>query len=155
MRRTKHESSNQYASRYLQVYELLKTLNPALAEFSINNWQSTIQHYVKLHSEYRDIERWQGNEKADLVYDDGASGMTKLLIDHGYLDETGAERTPRYLLEVKSTTGPCEGRTFFHEQIYLQEGKLATCLKKGIRNSVKLITLHRSTHTMTARELYM
>lgn len=45
----------------------------------------------------------------DITYKDSEGVLTKLLVDKGYLDASPwLDKRPEYLLEVKSTTGPCE-----------------------------------------------
>ncbi|KAF7557600.1 hypothetical protein G7Z17_g521 [Cylindrodendrum hubeiense] len=101
------------AAGELYVFELLKTLDPSIPEFSMENWQSTIRDYVKVHAEYSDITRWPGyHETADIVYADTTGALTEMLIDCDYLDASWEHARPNYLLEVKTTTGPC--RTPFY-----------------------------------------
>lgn len=52
---------------------------------------------------------WYGRETADFVYDDTSGDLTGILTGNGYLNgDTWQGARPRYFLEVKSTTGPCE-----------------------------------------------
>ncbi|KAF7557162.1 hypothetical protein G7Z17_g877 [Cylindrodendrum hubeiense] len=94
------------AAGELYVFELLKKL--ALPGFSMANWQSTIRKYVVEHPEY-----------ADIVYDDANGAFTKLLVENGYLNrEVWDHKKPHYLLEVKSTTGPCNTPFFMSKGQY-------------------------------------
>lgn len=114
--------------RKLQVFELLKTLDPAIPEFSMENWQSTIRDYVKVHAEYSDITRWPGNrETADIVYADTTGALTKVLIDCDYLSSSWEHARPNYLLEVKTTTGPCR-TPFFMSRLQYQRVSPLKCL---------------------------
>ncbi|KAH6999499.1 hypothetical protein EDB80DRAFT_724771 [Ilyonectria destructans] len=108
------------AAGELYVFELLKTLDPSIPEFSMENWQSTIRDYVKVHAEYSDITRWPGNrETADIVYADTTGALTKVLIDCDYLSSSWEHARPNYLLEVKTTTGPCR-TPFFMSRLQYQ-----------------------------------
>jgi hypothetical protein len=89
------------------------------ASFSLGNWESTIRHLVSPHPDYTDITRWTGSrETADVVYDDVLGTFTTTLISRGYLDRSWSECTPKYLLEVKTTTGPCQTTFFMSDSQY-------------------------------------
>jgi hypothetical protein len=76
-----------------------------LPDFSRNNWQSTIRHYVTVHPEYAGMEPWTGRETSDIVYTDDEGVLTDLLIDEGHLArEIWAGKKPKYFIEVKTTT---------------------------------------------------
>ncbi|KAF4973514.1 hypothetical protein FSARC_211 [Fusarium sarcochroum] len=104
----------------LYVFELLKNLEPRLPGFSLENWKSTIRGYAQAHPEYANIQSPAGSrETADLVYDDLESTLTSLFIDNGYLTKEDWEgKKPTYLLEVKSTTGPCHAPFFMSKRQY-------------------------------------
>ncbi|KAF9762845.1 hypothetical protein IL306_003313 [Fusarium sp. DS 682] len=103
----------------LYVFELLKSLEPKLPGFALNNWKSTLRHYAQAHPEYAEIQSPSGRETSDLIYDDVEGVLTKLLIDNGYLSkEEWENERPRYLLEVKSTTGPCHAPFFVSKRQY-------------------------------------
>ena len=91
-----------------QVFELLSNL--ALPCFCADNWQSTIRHYAAGHPKYRDILRaFTGRETSDIVYDDTSGALTALLIARSHLQAPQwAGVTPRYYIEVKSTTDGCD-----------------------------------------------
>ncbi|CZR67410.1 uncharacterized protein PAC_17309 [Phialocephala subalpina] len=93
------------AAGELFAYECLANL--ALSSFGWHNWTSTIRKEVLIHPEYRDMGAWPGRrETSDLLYDDTRSMLTRYLINAGYLDENvWAGATPKYLIEVKTTTG--------------------------------------------------
>ncbi|KAJ4254455.1 hypothetical protein NW762_010053 [Fusarium torreyae] len=104
----------------LYVFELLKNIEPRLPGFSLENWKSTIRGYAQAHPEYANIQSpTGGREIADLVYDDVEGTLTSLFIDNGYLAKEDWEgKKPRYLLEVKSTTGPCHAPFFMSKRQY-------------------------------------
>ena len=75
--------------------------------------------YVTVHPDYVDMPAWAGRETADITYDDAAGGLTAILIDRGYLQqEEWLDARPRYLIEVKSTTGPCATPFFMSKHQY-------------------------------------
>ncbi|KAH9904955.1 hypothetical protein F4778DRAFT_52817 [Xylariomycetidae sp. FL2044] len=97
------------AAGELYAFELLSHLRPALPGFSLASWQSTIRHYVAAHPDYRTLPAWSGRETADITYDDVGGVFTELLIEKGYLSgQAWGGRRPKYFIEVKTTTGPCE-----------------------------------------------
>ena len=94
---------------------------------SLQNWQSTIRHFVRAlssHREYGNVERWTGRETSDLVYDDVDC---KLLSDLGRLSigDQVEDQVPEWLhdsteplewfFEVKTTIEQCS-RPFFMSQ---------------------------------------
>lgn len=65
------------------------------------------------------MSAWNGRETADLVYTDNFGTLTSILVENGYLSgEAWARRRPTYLLEVKTTTGPCETPFFMSKHQY-------------------------------------
>jgi hypothetical protein len=101
------------------VFEVLSCLTPALPGFSHSNWESNIRKYVTIHHDYTTLDSWSGVETADITYYDSESILTNFLVDKGYLN--GSEwsgKRPRYFLEVKSTTGPCENAFFMSGSQY-------------------------------------
>jgi len=47
-------------------------------------------------------------EPSDIVYDDASGSLTTLLIEKGYLPRAHWEgKTPKYFIEVKTTTDVC------------------------------------------------
>lgn len=95
----------------MQVFELLSQLG--MPHWARANWQSTIRSYVTIHPDYTDLQVWEGNEAADLVYADTEGHLTNVLIGCGYLDHDEWHRArPKYYIEVKTTTGPC-GTPFY------------------------------------------
>lgn len=96
------------AAGELVVFELLSNLDPSLLGFNRDNWQSTIRKYAQAHPEYADLTPWGGTETSDIVYDDVSGVFTTLLIEKRYLSGTNWEgKTPKYYIEVKSTTDQC------------------------------------------------
>lgn len=96
-----------------QVFELLYRLLiwSQLPGFSRNNWQSSVRKYVKVHPDYATLVPWSGTETSDIVYPDNDGLLTKQLIKKGYLAmETWEGRKPKYFIDVKTTTMPCETR---------------------------------------------
>ena len=65
------------------VYELLNHLE--LPDFGEHNWQSSIRHHVRLHDKYKDLSRWSGNERSDIMYEDEKTQLLNLLRDKNYL----------------------------------------------------------------------
>ena len=87
---------------------MLSRLDPPLAGFSRENWQSTIRSYVTGHPDYAGLQHWGGRETSDITYADYDSTLTALLIDKGYLPEDAWQGARlQYYIEVKTTTGPC------------------------------------------------
>jgi hypothetical protein len=74
------------------------------------NWQSRIRSTVRHHQEYASIDDFKiSNETADIVFNDRDGKLTKSLIAGGYLQaESWKDRTPKYWIEVKTTTSRCE-----------------------------------------------
>jgi hypothetical protein len=100
-----------------QVFELLSSL--VLPNWSRDNWQSTIRTLVNAHQEYADIGAWGARETADIVYDDTTGMLTRFLIEEGYLNRNDwGGKTPKYLVEVKTTTGPCNVPFFVSQNQY-------------------------------------
>ncbi|RSL61952.1 hypothetical protein CEP54_005994 [Fusarium duplospermum] len=119
-------SSSQYerdrkigAAGELYVFELLKNLSPGIPGFSLENWRSTIRRYASAHPDYTNIGNWNHRETSDFEYDDSEGALTELMIDNGYLDrDIWENKKPRYYLEVKTTTGPCESPFYMSKGQY-------------------------------------
>ena len=74
---------------------------------------------MTVHENYRDMELWRGAETADITYDDIEGKFIQVLISNGYLDGSiWARATPKYFLEVKSTTKECATRFFLSKSQY-------------------------------------
>ncbi|KZF20943.1 hypothetical protein L228DRAFT_223072 [Xylona heveae TC161] len=108
------------AAGELYVFELLSCLNPPLQGWSRENWQSTIRRYVTIHPEYADMHDWNGRETADITYNDTAGELTAMLADCGYLeyDDDWQNASPKYYIEVKTTTGPCHTPFYMSKHQY-------------------------------------
>ncbi|CAG9997117.1 unnamed protein product [Clonostachys byssicola] len=120
---TRFRSTNQFerdkmvgAAGELYVFELLSTLQ--LPGWSRGNWQSTIRKYVTEHPDYHDMGPWYQRETADIVYQDVQGEFTALLIDNGYLGEEWRAARPKYLLEVKTSTGPLAAPFYMSKNQY-------------------------------------
>ncbi|KAI3541343.1 hypothetical protein CSPX01_07702 [Colletotrichum filicis] len=101
------------AAGELFVYELLSHLKPPLPGFGMDDWQSTMRKHVAVHPEYSYVTPWEGQETADIVYDDRFGVLTEILIGKGYLERTKwIGKKPQYLIEVKTTPGDA-ARPFF------------------------------------------
>jgi len=56
---------------------------------------------------------FKGPESSDIVYDDVQGEFTNLLMENGHLSgESWAGKTPRYYIEVKTTTLDCATQFF-------------------------------------------
>lgn len=73
---------------------------------------------MKVHEDYDDMEAWNGAETADITYDDKDGELTKLLVENMYLDDIWIGATPKYYLEVKTTTKECGTRFFVSKSQY-------------------------------------
>ncbi|KAI0392222.1 hypothetical protein F5Y17DRAFT_437188 [Xylariaceae sp. FL0594] len=95
------------AAGELYVFELLSHLSgTGLPGFNYDNWQSHMRNYVTSHPDYAEMSEWPGPETSDMTYEDRQGALTHELIEKGYLDRGSWEgEKPRYLIEVKSTTG--------------------------------------------------
>jgi hypothetical protein len=82
-------------------------MNQHLPNWSRENWQSTIRHYVSAHEDYSDLQPWRHRETADIVYHDTEGRLTEMLVTKEYLNDEWLHKTPKYFIEVKTTTGPC------------------------------------------------
>ena len=75
----------------------------------MKNWESTIRNEVNAHENYAGLSAFTGRETSDIVYEDTSGAFTKILCDCHYLDPTiWLNKTPEYLIEVKTTTTACE-----------------------------------------------
>ncbi|KAH8698523.1 hypothetical protein BGW36DRAFT_376264 [Talaromyces proteolyticus] len=107
------------AAGELYVFEVLSRLTPTLPGFSRSNWKSNLRKYVTIHDDYATLSPWRGVETADITYDDTESILTNFLVDKGYLNTSDwSGKRPRYFLEVKSTTGPCENAFYMSRSQY-------------------------------------
>ncbi|RDL30730.1 Uncharacterized protein BP5553_10075 [Venustampulla echinocandica] len=128
------------AAGELYAFEILSRLETSLPGFGRHNWQSTIRRHVTVHENYRDLEPWRGAETADITYDDTKGEFTQLLIANGHLDGSiWAHATPKYFLEVKTTTKECATRFFLSKGQYQRMQRL----KLGLRASAEVYIILR------------
>ncbi|KAH6672240.1 hypothetical protein B0J14DRAFT_69385 [Halenospora varia] len=115
------------AAGELFVFEILLGLLPSLGEavFGRRNWKSSIRQEVAVHPSYSDLTRPPGVEIADIVYRDRNSILTELLIEKRYLEDVWTGARPKYLIEVKTTTGECNDRLFMSNTQYLRMQRMA------------------------------
>ncbi|KAH7166472.1 hypothetical protein EDB81DRAFT_713041 [Dactylonectria macrodidyma] len=111
------------AAGELYVFELLSQLD--IPGWDRANWQSTIRAYVTIHPDYTNMAPWNRRETADLVYVDTAGHFTDTLIGCGYLnhDQWHGAR-PKYYIEVKTTTGPCDTPFYMSGNQYQLMGRI-------------------------------
>lgn len=98
------------------------------------------------------MDHWNGRETADITYDDANGHFTSLLAHHGYLDwDTWRNSRPKYYIEVKTTTGPCD--TPFYMSKHQYEWASLILLSRGISaNLSQMQSIHnRDDHS----EVYM
>lgn len=95
-----------------------------MTNFTIENWQSTIRHNVKVHPDYRDMSPWTGDEESDIMYTGRCPNLINFLVDaaqpHTYpaFLNNGLTTDVNVHLEVKTTTGPCSARFFMSKCQY-------------------------------------
>ncbi|KAL4881114.1 hypothetical protein BJY04DRAFT_218629 [Aspergillus karnatakaensis] len=120
------------AAGELFVFEIL--LRQELLNFDRTNWRSTIRKHVSSHPDYQDLTPWNGVETADIVYHDSTSSLTSTLINAGHLNGRWAESTPKYFIEVKTTTGECDSAFFMSRAQYrrMERMQLRDTLEDGI-----------------------
>ncbi|KAG6355673.1 hypothetical protein INS49_003636 [Diaporthe citri] len=107
------------AAGELFVFELLSHLDPALPNFSRANWQSNMRRYVTVHPDYANMSPWTGRETSDITYMDTQGVLTDLLIRNHYLDgDRWTGRTPKYFIEVKTTTSTCDAPFYMSNAQY-------------------------------------
>lgn len=62
---------------------------------------------------------WTGRETSDITYMDTQGVLTELLISTHYLDRDRWEgRTPKYFIEVKTTTSSCDAPFYMSNAQY-------------------------------------
>jgi hypothetical protein len=101
------------------VFKILSSI-PDL-QFGLDNWCSGIRGCVQVLPEYADLAAWSGRETSDIVYNDRNGALTRLMISLGYLNAMiWDNKTPRYYIEVKCTTGDCATPCYVsHNQVDL------------------------------------
>jgi hypothetical protein len=106
------------AAGELFVFERLRALG--FHGFGLENWQSRIRGYVSVHPEYAELRNWPGREVADIMYKDNSGQF------ESWLRRTCRRLFPalphggeiQYLIEVKTTTGPCRTPFFMSGNQY-------------------------------------
>lgn len=95
------------------MFEYLKGLE--LPDFGLDNWQSSIRKYARMHPDYSDIDGvidW--NSIADIEYHDREGQLTDFLVKKGHLlHHLWANERPHYHFEVKTTTSADWQEPFF------------------------------------------
>ncbi|OAL29177.1 hypothetical protein AYO20_09230 [Fonsecaea nubica] len=115
------------AAGELYVFELLKACG--VTNFSIDNWQSSIRHYVNILPEYADEPAWHGREISDVMYEGNCPRLMEFLGDNTTFPypawlghESGGTSMSRpvvnYHIEVKTTSGPCSTPFFMSSNQY-------------------------------------
>ncbi|RVX68617.1 hypothetical protein B0A52_07044 [Exophiala mesophila] len=121
------ENARVGAAGELYVFEFLKTCG--VTNFNIENWQSSIRHYVNVLPEYADEPPWHGREISDIMYEGNCSRLMELLRDNttfrypawlGIQSGATSMSTPvvNYHIEVKTTPGPCNTPFFMSSNQY-------------------------------------
>ncbi|ETI26864.1 hypothetical protein G647_10310 [Cladophialophora carrionii CBS 160.54] len=121
------ENARVGAAGELYVFEFLKACG--VTNFGIDQWQSSIRHYVNILPEYADEPSWQGREISDIMYEGNCPRLMELLRENTTLPypawlglESGATSmsTPvvNYHIEVKTTSGPCNTPFFMSSNQY-------------------------------------
>ena len=101
------------AAGELYMFEYLKGLD--LLRFNLDNWKSEIRDRVKIHADYRDIEKYNDRSAiADIEYLDDSGTLTRFLKQRGHLTQGlwDSER-PLYHIEIKTTTSSNWQEPFF------------------------------------------
>ncbi|OAG40830.1 hypothetical protein AYO21_04907 [Fonsecaea monophora] len=121
------ENARVGAAGELYVFELLKSCG--VTNFSIDNWQSSIRHYVNILPEYADEPAWHGREISDVMYEGNCPRLMEFLGDNTTFPypawlghESGETSMSRpvvnYHIEVKTTSGPCNTPFFMSSNQY-------------------------------------
>ncbi|RAR05911.1 hypothetical protein DDE83_007182 [Stemphylium lycopersici] len=100
------------------VFETFSALE--LQDFSLDNWKSTIHGCLSHYARYAGLRDWVGVETADIVYTDRDGVLSKWLRENCTgdfppqipRDHDFSARPIEYFVEVKGTTGPCDGRFY-------------------------------------------
>lgn len=95
-----------------------------MTDFSLDNWQSSIRHYVKELPAYQDVPPWQGREISDIMYEGNCPRLVSILRQNtkSALPAWYRTGTPqgavKYHIEVKTTSGPCNTPFFMSPRQY-------------------------------------
>ena len=104
------------------MFERLKALG--ISNLTIDNWQSSIRHYVGALHEYKNEAPWRGREISDIMYSGRCLRLQDFLrqnTSHPYppwLDSDVAPHPVLYHIEVKTTSGPCSTPFFMSQNQY-------------------------------------
>ena len=101
------------AAGELYMFEYLKGLD--LPRFGLENWKSGIRDRVKIHADYRDLEKDNDRSAiADIEYLDYSHRFTQFLIQKRHLVQgLWDNERPLYHIEVKTTTSSDWQEPFF------------------------------------------
>ncbi|KAJ4530448.1 hypothetical protein HRR80_007443 [Exophiala dermatitidis] len=120
------ENARVGAAGELYVFELLKAWG--VTNFSIDQWQSSIRHYVNILPEYAAEPSWHGREISDIMYKGYCPRLMELVRENTSFPypawlrglASGSTRTPavNYYIEVKTTSGPCNTPFFMSSNQY-------------------------------------
>ncbi|KIW72175.1 hypothetical protein, variant [Phialophora macrospora] len=115
------ENARVGAAGELYVFELLKACG--VTNFSIDNWQSSIRHYVNVLPEYATEPSWYGREVSDIMYKGNCPRLMDMLRRNTTFPypawlESGTSTPVNYHVEVKTTSGPCSTPFFMSSQQY-------------------------------------
>ena len=101
------------AAGELYMFEYLKALG--LPRFGLDNWKSEIRDRVKIHADYRDLEKDHDRSAiADIEYLDDSRRLTQFLIQKGHLAQgLWDSEKPLYHIEIKTTTSSDWQEPFF------------------------------------------
>ena len=106
------------AAGELFVFERLRAL--AFPGFDLDNWQSRIRALVNVHPDYAALRNWPAAEIADLMYKDNTGEFENWLrrCSRHSFPSLPQDGEIQYLIEVKTTTGPCSSPFFMSKNQY-------------------------------------
>lgn len=112
------------AAGELFVYERFRALR--FPNFGIGNWRSGIRSHVRAHPSYSELQAWTAPEIADIMYEDNSGQMETFLRKISFqsfpqsstASEWGPGEPIEYLIEVKTTLGPCQTPFFMSMNQY-------------------------------------
>lgn len=78
-----------------------------------------MRRYVTVHPDYATMDPWTGRETSDITYTDTGGVLTDVLIRNHYLKRRRwAGKTPKYFIEVKTTTSSCDAPFYMSNAQY-------------------------------------
>jgi hypothetical protein len=99
-----------------------------------------LRGYARAYEDFKDLSDYRQREISDITYTDEAGEFTRWLINHGYAQaESWLEKPPRYLIEVKTTTGACSERFFMSNH----QAKLVSFHDSFLRSSSLTRSINR------------